>query len=267
MEITIRFDPHITVKILIVSLILFLSSIYSQTNDSWMINVELGIPTDSDPTDDFLIKRKQYVISYNKNKNVANWASWNLNKKWYGKYNRVSGFKPEYELPNNYHKVTTRDYTNTGYDRGHIVASKDRSNSTTNNKATFLMSNIYPQEPDLNQGPWKQLEEYCRKLCLRNNKELYVIAGGVFSTAKKLDNDIAIPDSCYKIIVILRRYETPKAITENTEVIAVMMPNESGIKKVKWETYETTVDNIEISSGYDFFSDLPTRIQDALERK
>lgn len=257
----------ISIKVIIVSLLFLLSPAFSQTNDSWKVNVELGIPTDSDPTDDYLIKRKQYVISYNKNKNVANWASWNLNKKWYGKYNRVSGFKPDNELPESFYKVTTRDYTNTGYDRGHIVASKDRSNNTTNNKATFLMSNIYPQEPDLNQGPWKRLEDYCRSLCLNKNKELYLIAGGVYKTGNKLDNNIAIPDSCYKIIIILRRDESLLAVDENTEVIAVMMPNESGIKKVKWETFITTIDRIERSTGYDFLSDVENRIQTIIESK
>jgi len=257
----------ISIKIIIVSLLILLSPAFSQTNDSWKVNVDLGIPTDSDPTDDYLIKRKQYVISYNKNKNVANWASWNLNKKWYGKYNRVSGFKSDNELPDNFYKVTTRDYTNTGYDRGHIVASKDRSNNTTNNKATFLMSNIYPQEPDLNQGPWKRLEDYCRSLCLSKNKELYVIAVGVFKTGNKLDENIAIPDSCYKIIIILRRDESLLAVNENTEVIAVMMPNESGIKKIDWETYRTTIDRIESSTGYDFLSDVENRIQTIIENK
>ncbi len=263
----IRINPHVSIKIIFVGLLLILSPAFSQTNDSWKVNVELGIPTDSNPSDDYLIKRKQYVISYNKNKNVANWASWNLNKKWYGKYNRVSGFKPDNELPENFYKVTTRDYTNTGYDRGHIVASKDRSNNTANNKATFLMSNIYPQEPDLNQGPWKKLEDYCRSLCLNNNKELYVIAGGVFNSDNKLDKNIAIPDSCYKIIIILRRDESLLAVSENTEVIAVMMPNESGIKKVKWETYKTTIDRIERSTGYDFLSDVENRIQTIIESK
>jgi endonuclease G len=254
-------------KIAIFFFLITISFSVAQTDDKWKVNVELGIPTDTNPSDDFLIKRKQYVISYNKNKNAANWASWNLNKTWYGKYNRVAGFKADQELPEGYYKVTTRDYTNTGYDRGHIVASKDRSNNTTNNKATFLMSNIYPQEPDLNQGPWKQLEDYCRGLCLNNNKELYVIAGGVFSTGNELEKDIAIPDSCYKIIVILRRYETLLAITENTEVIAVMMPNKAGIKKIKWETYKTTVDRIERSTGYDFLSNVENRIQTVIESK
>lgn len=267
MKILLHSLLKVSFKVLLISLLVLISTTYSQKDDSWRINVELGTPTDSDKSDDHLIKRKQYVISYNKNKNVANWASWNLNKKWYGNYNRVSGFKPDNELPDGYYKVTTRDYTNTGYDRGHIVASKDRSNNKSNNRITFLMSNIYPQEPHLNQGPWKRLEDYCRFLCTEKNKELYVIAGGVFTSGKEMKKHIAIPDSCYKIIVIMRRDESLLAVNENTEIIAVMMPNKSGIKKVKWDTYKTTIARIEKSTGYDFLSEVPKAIQKILELK
>jgi endonuclease G len=236
-------------------------------SDKWKVHVELGIPTDSDPSDDYLIKRDQYVLSYNKNKNVANWASWNLNKTWYGKYNRVSGFKADNSLPEGFYRVKTQDYTNSGYDRGHIVASIERSKTVTANKFTFLMSNIYPQEPDLNQGPWKKLEEYCRSLCTEDYKELYIMAGGVFRTGQKLNDLISIPDSCYKIIVILRRDQGLGALDASTQVIAVMMPNKVGIKKKAWDSYRTTIDRIEQSTGYDFLSDVPESIQRVLENK
>lgn len=55
------------------------------------INVALGIPIDQDISDDHLIERTQYVISYNKYKNVANWVSWNLDSSWYGDAPRYSG--------------------------------------------------------------------------------------------------------------------------------------------------------------------------------
>lgn len=48
---------------------------------------------------------------------------------------------------------TPKDYTNTGYDRGHLCPSKDRSDTVQNNQAVFTMLNIFPQAPDNNRGP------------------------------------------------------------------------------------------------------------------
>ena len=42
---------------------------------------------------------------------------------------------------------------------------------------TFYMTNILPQAPGNNQGPWVQLENYERELASGGN-ELYVISGG-----------------------------------------------------------------------------------------
>lgn len=68
-------------KTLLIFISLLLVSCSSPTSsenktDNVNINVALGIPTDSDTTDDYLIFRSQYVLSYNKNRNVANWVSW-----------------------------------------------------------------------------------------------------------------------------------------------------------------------------------------------
>jgi endonuclease G len=260
---------HHKLSIVFFNVLIIAATGFSQPNESnvgWKINVELGIPKDADSTDDYLIKRDQYVIDYNKNKNVANWVSWNLNKTWIGEQNRVSGFIPDNKLPDGWYRVKTKDYTRSGYDRGHIVASKDRSISKDDNKATFFMTNIYPQEPDLNQGPWKVLEDYCRRLCLDSDKELYITAGGVFHTNKLLIDAIAIPDSCYKIIVILNRGQNLKSVNKKTKVIAVMMPNEEGIRGEEWESYKTTIDRIEQSTGYDFLSNVSKKIQKVLER-
>src|SRR5258706_15409673 len=42
--------------------------------------------------------------------------------------------------------------------------------------ATFVMTNIIPQAPNVNQRAWAQLENYCREL-VRQRQHLYVISG------------------------------------------------------------------------------------------
>ncbi|MBK9249447.1 MAG: hypothetical protein IPM69_15360 [Ignavibacteria bacterium] len=65
------------------------NEVYVPANRS--IHLEVNSPVDADSTDDYLIIRRQYVLSYNKNLNVANWVSWELNKSWFGPEPRYTG--------------------------------------------------------------------------------------------------------------------------------------------------------------------------------
>lgn len=232
------------------------------------INVALGIPIDQDISDDHLIERTQYVISYNKYKNVANWVSWNLDSSWYGDAPRYSGnFITDNSLPDSFYKVKHSDYTNSGYDRGHMVRSEERTRTVEDNKASFLMTNILPQHPDLNRGVWLNLEYHCEYLCKKEKKKLFVIAGGVYHSENRVKNAAAIPDSCFKIIVVLNNNESIESITDSTEVIAVIMPNFAGVRNEKWHNYLTTIRRIETSTGYNFLSNLSEELQNSIENR
>lgn len=231
------------------------------------IHLTLGIPVDSDSSDDYLIVRSQYALSYNKNKNVANWVSWELNKDWYGTAKRYNKFMPDPDLPEGFYKVKTSDYARSGYDRGHMVRSEERTRSEEDNMATFYMTNILPQTPDLNQGVWLHFENYLEKLCKDEDRELFIIAGGIFHSDNKINDLIAIPDSCFKIVIILESGQSIQDINENTQVIAVVMPNIEGVRHDEWEQYKTTIRRIESSTGYDFLTSVAKNIQDVIENK
>jgi endonuclease G len=56
-------------------------------------------------------------------------------------------------------------FAHSGYDRGHMAAAADHNRSGECGLAdTFLLSNISPQTPWLNRGPWKALERSVRGL-------------------------------------------------------------------------------------------------------
>src|SRR5438093_1449699 len=130
-------------------------------------NIRFGMPTKatSDPKnrDDFLIERKQYVLSYSDKKKTPNWVSWNLVASDIAKADR-GGFEPDPLLPDGFPRVNTDVYTKTGFDRGHMCNSHDRSDSEENNDPTFFLTNIVPQAPNNNHGPWERLEAYCQSL-------------------------------------------------------------------------------------------------------
>jgi len=237
------------------------------------INIALGIPIHKKEIDNYLIDRPQYVLSYNNKLCAANWVSWHLSEDWFGKSGRYSGaFISDTCLPENFYRVKHSDYTNSGYDRGHLVRSEERTKTKDDNISTFLLTNVIPQTADLNRGVWLKFENFCKELCIKHNKQLIITAGGLYtnnSTNKTIKDKIFIPDSCWKIVLILDKLVAPhnlvEYVTSETEVIAVMMPNVLNIRNEDWEKYLTTVRKIEISTGFDFFTDVPKEIQDIIE--
>lgn len=148
-------------------------------------HIAVGNPTNAtnEPKNrtNFLIERPQYALSFNNTLAYPNWVSWHLQAKDVGGVDR-GDFVPDRNLPTGFKRIVPRDYTGTGYDRGHLCPSKDRSATEEDNDATFLMSNIFPQAPGNNRGPWKDLEEYSRYL-LKAGNELYIVAGPAIDRA------------------------------------------------------------------------------------
>ncbi|MBV9790490.1 MAG: DNA/RNA non-specific endonuclease, partial [Chloroflexi bacterium] len=176
-------------------------------------------------------------------------------------------FQPDSSLPSGWYRVQTSDYTNSGYDRGHMIPSGDRTATTTANQSTFLMSNIIPQAPDNNQGPWATLENYCRDLVQAGN-ELYIIAGGDDSAGTIAGGKVLIPSFTWKVIVVLPRGSNDLSrITTSTRVIAVSMPNRQGIRANDWRQYRYSVDQIETWTGYNFLSNVSSTVQSVIEAR
>jgi endonuclease G, mitochondrial len=215
----------------------------------------------------YLMERPQYILSYNRERGTANWVSWQLNKSWLGSIDRQDDFRADDDLPQGWDKITPKDYSNSGYDRGHLAPSADRTNSVANNSATFLMTNIIPQAPDNNRGPWSELEQYSRSL-VDQGKELYIIAGGSGKKGSIAKGQMTVPKETWKIILVL---DQPGAgiqgISNNTRVIAVSMPNNQGIKTKNWQSFRVSVDQLEKTTGYDFLSAVDANTQKSLESK
>ena len=220
----------------------------------------MGMLKDADSIDDYIIFRPQYIMSYNKNRNV--------NRDWYGGAVRYSGsFMTDTSLPVKFYRVKHSDYTNSGFDRGHMVRSDERTATDADNRSTFILSNILPQTPDLNQGVWLNMEYWCETMCKDSLKELYVIAGGIYSaTPNTIGNGVAVPDSCWKIVVVLEKGQGWKNVTASTRVEAVIMPNVQGVRNDKWQQYKRSVKDIERVTGYNFLNELNATVQATIEK-
>jgi len=67
-------------------------------------------------------------------------------------------------LENGYSLPHHRDYTNSGYDRGHMAPNADFNDTYENALMTFFIANIWPQTPNVNRVEWLRTENKTRTL-------------------------------------------------------------------------------------------------------
>jgi DNA/RNA endonuclease G (NUC1)/fibronectin type 3 domain-containing protein len=233
-----------------------------------------GAVADINVPNNYLMQKPEYAESYNRDRGTANWVSWHLASEWYGSLTRVDTFRADPAVPPAWYRVLGTDYSGSGFDRGHMTPNADRDGVVPINQATYLMSNMIPQSPDNNQGPWASFEGYLRILT-DAGAELYIVSGP-FGTGGTGSNGftttiagghVTVPASTWKVVLVL-----PKAsgddvarVTASTRTMAILIPNVQGIMSSPWTTYLTTVDAIETLTGYDFFPNVPPAIQASIE--
>src|SRR5215831_16374499 len=137
------------------------------------------------------------------------------------------------------------------------------------------MSNMVPQAPDNNQGPWAALEGDLRTIASAGN-ELYIVSGPLGqggtgsnggTTNTVANGNVTVPAYTWKVALVLplQSGDDISRVTCSTRTIAVLMPNAQGIRSTPWQNFLTTVDNIEQLTGFDFFSNLPPAVQACVE--
>ena len=212
----------------------------------------------------YLMEKPQYSMSYSRDNGGPNWVSWHLDTSWLGSAPRQDDFRADTTLPTGWYRVQATDYSGSGFDRGHMCPSADRTVTVTANSATFLMTNMIPQLPANNQGVWANLESYSRTLVSQGN-ELYIISGGHGLQYFIANGHVAVPAQTWKVIIVLPVGSNDVSrVTTSTRTIAVVMPN-SGAIGSDWRAYRVSVDQIEAITGFDFFSNVSSGIQAVIE--
>jgi endonuclease G len=212
----------------------------------------------------YLMEKPQYSMSYSRDNGGPNWVSWHLDSSWLGSAPRQDDFRTDTTLPTGWYRVQATDFSGSGFDRGHMCPSADRTITITANSATFLMTNMIPQLPANNQGVWATMESYSRTLVSQGN-ELYIISGGHGLQYFIANGRVAVPAQTWKVIIVLPVGSNDVSrVTTSTRTIAVVMPNSGSIGS-DWRAYRVSVDQVEAITGFDFFSNVPSAIQNVIE--
>jgi endonuclease G, mitochondrial len=236
--------------------------------NSTSVHLTMGNPSnavhDTSYTSNYLMEKSQYVLSYARDNGTSNWSSWHLDSSWLGTTPRQDDFRGDSTLPAGWYKVVSTSYSGSGYDRGHLCPSGDRTFTVADNSATFLMTNMIPQTADNNRITWEGMEEYERDLATAGN-EMYVIAGGYGNAGTINSGHVVVPTYTWKVIIVLPSGSNDiTRVTNSTRTIAVWVPNQSGINH-DWKTYRVSVDYVESMTGYDFFANVTDATETTIE--
>ena len=195
-----------------------------------------------------IVKHAYYALSYSETHELAEWVAYELTREMLAPpfAQRTDDFRPDPKIRKA--SASHRDYTNTGYDRGHLVPAADMSFDERAMSETFYMSNVSPQIRNFNSGIWKELEFVVRDWA-RQFKHIYVVTGPVLSRNVREqigNNQVSVPDEYYKVIV---DFTEP-----DLKGIAFIIPNEVSYESLA--SYAVTIDYIENITGIDFFEEM-----------
>ena len=202
------------------------------------------------------IKRIGYTVSYNNEYKTPYWVAWELKRsETKGDEERMSKFMPDPDLPEP--RADHNDYTNSGYDRGHMAPAADMKWSKQAMEESFYMSNICPQNQKLNRDDWGSLEDICRKWA-RKYGTVYIACGPIYDKKRPKcigKHKVAVPDRFFKVVLIYNR-KNPIAMG----FLFDNKPHHQALSK-----YMVSVDQVEEITGLDFFSRLPDSVENKIE--
>jgi len=229
-----------------------------QGQDGWQDPVDEGLielPTVS--KDDVLLTHKGFIISYNAEARIPLWVAYELtDEETRGDLDRdeyTFQMDPSYKRT----QAMREDYYPNTWSRGHMAPAADFEWDSEAMKETFYLTNICPQDRELNKNDWNYLEKQVRAWA-REFGKVWVVTGPYIGTNRYGtigERDVVVPDSFFKAVLA---YKNGKYHS-----IAFMMDNDD--KRYWLDDCAMTVNGLEEITGLDFFPQLPDSIEDQVE--
>lgn len=196
-----------------------------------------------------------FSVSFNKDNHTPNYVAWELLGNEVSLENeRYNKFWKDKELSG---CPDTRDYSYSGFDRGHMCPAADQKWDYQGMVDCFVMANICPQDHSLNSGAWLTLENKERQWAQRDSA-LMIIAGPIYAETdtQRIGNiGVRVPGAFFK--AFLAPY------VENPRAIAFVYPNMVAPGNMK--DYAMSIDELEDILNFDLFPALPDDIEEKVE--
>lgn len=180
------------------------------------IFIVLFINVSLEAQDTVRLIHKEYTTVFSKSKKYPVLVEWWLTKQKVTCTNpvpRKDQFIPDPLLASE--TDLTKDYTGSGFDRGHMAPAADNQCSGPDAmKECFYFSNMTPQYGSLNRGDWKTLEMRTRELA--QSQDSVRIWTGSVGESKKVQR-LSIPEKCWKVVYIKKTNEWQAYIFNNDQ--------------------------------------------------
>lgn len=214
-----------------------------------------GLPRSSQPVE--VLRNPGFLVGYSEERRQPLWVAYRAETL---KGTPPLPPRPRFEVDARTRaRVAYRDYTRSGFTRGHLAPNYAiaRLYGADAQRATFLMSNIAPQRPRLNELLWQRLEEAESATLAPRAVQLWVLAGPLFGERPAtLKSGVAVPEAFYRIWLDVDAGR-PRAL-------AFVVPQDvCGTEPLS--RFAVTVDEVERRAGLDFFHELPDAQEDEVE--
>lgn len=151
------------------------------------------------------------------------------------------------------------DYRGSGYDRGHMAPAMDMKWSKASMTEAFYMTNMCPQNHQLNNNVWRIMEETIHRWAKRD-KRLIIATGPVPGNDMEMigpRRNIAVPKAFYKVV-----YAPGQG-----RAIAFVYNNATDNGQGSMRSHVVSIDYVERVTGLDFFPTLSPQVQTSLESR
>ena len=216
---------------------------------------------------------RNYTHFYDKSTYTTMWVAYPLERKHMGSYSRPDSWDWNPYIDQAYQvNLCNRSYSGT-YSRGHLIPNASRNGIRNMQLQTFYVTNSVPQvQNGFNGGIWQNLESALQSV--GKSELIYIVTGVAFNkegesrtieytTAKDDTKRVPIPNYFYKVVLKVNTNSSGEVTGAST--VGFWFENKA-YSGSAYDSYTTTVDQIEAWTGFDFFVGLPDTIESTAEQ-
>ena len=230
------------------------------TTFSFPMKDELGLEMLELPdftTEDLILRHDGFVVSYDADAKIPKWVAYELTaEETNGDAERdelIFKMDPSY----NRTQAMREDYFDSGWTKGHMACAGDFKWDSDAMEETFYLTNICPQDEELNKGDWNYLERQVRAWA-RKYGMVWVVCGPIIGKNRYGtigERQVVVPDSFFKAVLAPGR--------NGYQSIAFVMDNDA--KRYYLDKCSMSVNELEKRLGFDFFKALPDDVEESVE--
>lgn len=213
---------------------------------------------------------RNFSVLFDTLNRVPYWVAYPMHPLFLASGNRTDAWEYDPLIPKNVQPNLYSGWQSSTINRGHLLASADRSATRELNKTTFYFTNMVPQNSTMNGGTWVDLEERVRYWSRQTTAydTLFVVTGAILPRSPQPysyiydtnGNRSVVPGHLYK--ALLRKSKT----TGNYSSIAFIMENAATGISYSDDRSVTSVQQLESETGFTFFPNLPEEVAETVKQ-